>query len=270
MSADTGAGATTGRLADRRIVVVGAGSVGDGLSNGCAAAEVFAREGARVLAVDRDGAAAEATVARVEAAVAGATVVAFRADVTDGAERIARAAVERLGGLDGVHYNAGISRPGGLAAETEADWAAVLEVNVTGAWRMARAAAPLMERGAFTFVSSVAAIRGSPYAYTSYEVSKAALGRLARSLAVELAPRGIRANTILPGLIETPHAAHYVAGGRDLETFAATRAALPPLGRQGTPWDVAEAAAWLLSDAAAYVTGVDLVVDGGLSLVGPR
>ena len=259
----------TDRLRGKRIVVVGAGSVGEGLSNGCAAATLFAREGARVLAVDRDGAAAETTVERIRHESLDATP--FEADVTRGAEAIVAAAQDAFGGLDAVHYNAGISRPGGLLAETEEDWAIVHEVNVTGAWRIARAAAPVMERGgAFTFVSSVAAIRGSPYAYTSYEVSKAALGRLARSLAVELAPCGIRANTILPGLIETPHAAHYVAGGKDLDAFASKRATLPPMQRQGTPWDVAQAAAWLLSDAAAYVTGIGLPVDGGLSLVGPR
>ena len=260
------------RLANKRIVVVGAGSVGgvseELPSNGRAAATLFAREGAEVLAVDRSGEAAEATCAALRSE--GLEATPLEADVTTDADRIVEAARNMWGGLDVVHYNVGISRKGGLFDEGESDWRAVFAANLDAAWALTRAAAPAMGRGgAFLYVSSVAAIRGGAYAYTSYEVSKAALGRLARSVAVELAPRGIRANTILPGLIDTPHAAHFVAGGRDLDAFRAGRAALVPLARQGTAWDVAEAAAFLASDAAGYITGVELPVDGALSLVGP-
>jgi NAD(P)-dependent dehydrogenase (short-subunit alcohol dehydrogenase family) len=121
--------------------------------------------------------------------------------------------------------------------------------------------------GSLTYISSIAAIRSGPYAYPSYEASKAALGRFARSVAIEYAARGIRANVILPGLIDTPHVAAHVAPNSHPEELAARRAAIPPMKRQGSPWDVAEAAVFLCSDAAGYITGQSLAVDGGLSCV---
>ncbi len=258
------------RLAGKRIAVIGAGSVGDGMGNGKAAALRFAEEGARVMCVDRDGKAAQATVAQIDAA-GGNDGAALTLDVTDAsaAETLVQAMQDRFGGIDVLHFNVGASRTGGITQITDADWNQIFEINLTSAMRLSRAViAPMRAagQGALTFVSSLAAVMSGPYAYTSYEVSKAALCRLSRSVAREHAGHGIRANVILPGMIDTPHVAHFVAGDKDPETLAAERAAAVPMGRQGSAWDVAHAAVFLASDEAGYITGAELRVDGGLSL----
>jgi NAD(P)-dependent dehydrogenase (short-subunit alcohol dehydrogenase family) len=119
--------------------------------------------------------------------------------------------------------------------------------------------------GALIYVSSLAAVMSAPYSFVSYEVSKSALIRLARSVARENAPFGIRANAILPGLIDTPHVNAYVDRKTAPEELAARRAAMVPMGRQGTAWDVANAALFLASDEAGFVTGIELRVDGGMT-----
>jgi NAD(P)-dependent dehydrogenase (short-subunit alcohol dehydrogenase family) len=262
----------TGRVAGKSVVVFGAGSVGPGLGNGKAAAIAYAREGASVLCVDRDDSAARQTLAAVAESGSGA---AFAADVTDPAavEATLAEACTRFGGVDIVHYNVGVSRPGGVGEHSDADWSAVFSVNVDAAFRVARAALPMMQGrggGAFVFISSVAAIASGGYAYVSYEASKAALNRLSRSIAVAHAAEGIRSNVIMPGLIDTPHVTAMIAGrATSAEDLAARRAAAPPMKRQGSAWDVAEAAVFLASDAAGYITGVELPVDGGLTLTVP-
>lgn len=263
----------TGRLADRTAIVYGAGSVGPGWGNGKAAAVLFAREGARVLCVDRDAAAAEETVAIITGE--GGVARAFTADVTDpeGARSATRAATEHLGSPDIVQYNVGISQPGGVIETDLQSWQAVFAINVDGALMAARAALPIMleaKRGAFVFISSVAAIASGGYQYASYEASKAALNRLSRTIAVAHAADGIRSNVIMPGLIDTPHVRHHIAGkATAAEDLAARRAAAPPMKRQGSAFDVAQAALFLASDAANYITGVELPVDGGLTLLVP-
>ncbi|MEM0908478.1 MAG: SDR family oxidoreductase, partial [Pseudomonadota bacterium] len=194
------------------------------------------------------------------------------ADVTDGATAAlaTRASLAQFGGVDVVHYNVGMSEP--IAAETVSleAWRSVFAVNLEGALLCAQAALPTMRAqgsGAFVFISTVASLVSAGYAYASYEASKAALNRLCQTLAVAHAAEGIRANVIVPGLIDTPHARHLMAG-RAFEPadFMARRAAAPPMKRQGTPWEVAHAAVFLASDAASYITGAVLPVDGGLTL----
>lgn len=259
-----------GRVEQKRVAVIGAGSVGPGWGNGKAAAALFAREGGRVLCVDRNAAAAEETVAIISAE--GGAAAPFVGDMTSEADVSGMvAALDQLwGGVDIVHFNIGVSSKGGLTDTSVAEWDRVFAINLTAAMLVAQATLPGMRArgsGAFVFVSSVAAIKAGPYAYISYEASKAALGRLARSIAAENARFGVRANTILPGLIDTPHVASFIGGAdADLAQLAADRAARAPMGRQGSPWDVAEAALFLASDAAGYITGVDLPVDGGLTL----
>ncbi|MEM7695044.1 MAG: SDR family oxidoreductase [Pseudomonadota bacterium] len=262
-----------GRLATKRAVVFGAGSIGAGWGNGKAAAVLFAREGAAVLCVDRNPSAAEETVALI--AAEGGRSAPFCADVTEeGAAASAVAEATRLwGGVDVVHYNVGMNAPGGVMDEALADWRRVFAINLDGAFLAAKAAIPAMGAaggGAFVFVSSVAAVAAGGYAYASYEASKAALNRLCATIAVAHAADGIRANVVMPGLIDTPHVAHAIAGKvADAQNLAARRAAIPPMKRQGTAFDVAQAALFLASDEAAYITGAVLPVDGGLTLMVP-
>lgn len=257
------------RLKDKRIAVIGAGSVGPGWGNGKAAAVRFAQEGARVLCVDSNPDAAAQTVALI-----GDTPGIGQAMCTDvttaSAGNDIAAQMQRLwGGIDVMHFNVGISSTGGVLECSPDEWARVFDVNLTSALRLTKAVLPLMrtqKSGAFVFVSSLAAIAAGPYSYVSYEVSKAALCRLSKSIAAENAPFGIRSNTILPGVIDTPHVPHFVAPHTDLNELARSRAALVPMGRQGTAWDVANAALFLASDESGFMTGQDLIVDGGMSL----
>ncbi len=257
------------RLAGKRIAVIGAGAIGKGLGNGKAAALRFAEEGADVLCVDVNEVAAQETVEQI--LQSGGTAKALTLDVTvkDAGELLLHAMTDHFGGLDVMHFNVGLSHPGGIENVTDTDWTLIFDVNLTSAMRLTRAVVPALRAGgggAITYVSSLAAVMSGPYAYTSYEVSKAALCRLSRSVAREHAASGIRANVILPGMIDTPHVAHFVAGDTDPDALAAKRAAAVPMGRQGSALDVANAAVFLASDEAGYITGAELRVDGGLSL----
>jgi NAD(P)-dependent dehydrogenase (short-subunit alcohol dehydrogenase family) len=262
--ASTGAAPGRGRLAGRRILIVGAGQTDFGLDdppigNGRAMAVLSAREGARVAAADRDAESANTTVAMIAAEGGWATAVV--ADVADpgDVEAMVSTALDALGGLDGVVYNVGIGAAQGLPAATAEAWDAVFDVNLRGAMLTARAALPVVEPGAsLVFISSVAGIKpGSRI--PAYDASKAALGGLVRHVALEGERRAVRANIVAPGLMDT-------ALGRFASQGRPSRARTPvPLGRQGTGWETAYAALFLLSDESAYVTGHTLVVDGGLS-----
>lgn len=259
----------SGRVEGKRIAVIGAGSIGPGWGNGKAAAVLYAREGGRVLCVDRDAAAAQLTAELISAEGGAAETQA--GDMTSEADVAALAArLDALwGGVDIVHFNIGVSEAGGVVDVTPESWDRVLAVNLRAAMLVAKTLSPGMRAqgsGAFVFISSIAAIKCGAYSYISYEASKAALCRLSASIAAESAPFGVRSNTILPGLIDTPHVAAYISGGADPAKVDAERASRAPMGRQGTAWDVAEAALFLASDAAGYITGVDLRVDGGLAL----
>jgi NAD(P)-dependent dehydrogenase (short-subunit alcohol dehydrogenase family) len=265
----TAAGTAPGgsRLTGRRIVVVGAGSQGFGdheapPGNGQAISVLAGREGAMVAVVDRVPEAAAETVRLVEES--GASAAAVIADVGDveACERLVDEAAGVLGGIDGLVLNVGIG--GGLRLEgtTAEIWDRVLAVNLRSHFLIARRALPLLEAGAsLVFVSSVAGLRpGSQI--PSYDTSKAALLGLCRHVALEGARRGVRANVLAPGLIDTPlgRAASAVRPGRERTGI--------PLGRQGTAWEVAHAALFLLSAESSYVTGHTLVVDGGLAMGG--
>ena len=255
-----------GRMVGRRVAVVGAGETDYGLDEqpigiGRAIAVLLAREGAEVFAVDANAAAADATVERIRAE--GGTAHAWTTDVADpdAVAVMVAAAHERLGGLDGLAFNVGIPGPVGLDASTPDAWDATFAVNLRGPMLTARAALPLVEPGsAFVFTSSIGAVRGTGRV-VAYESSKAGLAAVMRAAAIARRDDGVRANLVMPGLIDT-------GLGRSATRADPGRAAIPvPLGRQGTAWEVAYAALFLLSYESAYVTGQTLVVDGGRTTI---
>jgi NAD(P)-dependent dehydrogenase (short-subunit alcohol dehydrogenase family) len=259
------------RLKDKTAIVVGAGAIGPGWGNGKATAVLFAREGARVLCVDINEAAARETVAIIEGE--GGVAQAQRADATSKGQVAAMVAcaLELWGKIDILHNNVGIVEAGGPVETGEDSWDRVMAVNLKSMYLTCQAVLPVMVqagRGAIVNIGSIAGIRWLGVPYVSYAASKAAILGFTRSVALQYAAQGIRANVILPGLMDTPmyveplKAAY--AGG-DIDKMKALRHEQCPMGRMGDAWDVAHAALFLASDEARYVTAAELVVDGGLT-----
>jgi NAD(P)-dependent dehydrogenase (short-subunit alcohol dehydrogenase family) len=260
-----------GRLAGRVAVVVGAGQApGETIGNGRAAAVLFAREGARVLAVDRDPSSADETCELI--AGEGGEAEVLEADVRreDDCRRIAEAAVERFGRIDVLHNNVGIGAGDGGALDVSVEaWDRIHQVDLRGMWLTCRHVLPAMREqgaGAVVNVSSIASVCSVPL--IAYKTAKAGVNALTQELAVENAGFGVRVNAVMPGLIDTPMAVDgwATALGRPRDEIRAERDRLVPLRRRmGTAWDVAHAALFLASDEADFVTGVVLPVDGGQS-----
>lgn len=260
-----------GRLDGKVAVVTGAGSVGDGWGNGRATAVVFAREGARVLAVDREPGPLQTTLDLV--AEAGGTATGHTADVTDSAEVAAMvgAAVHAYGGLDVLVNNVGGSRPGGPAELDEQDWQAQLDLNLSSVYLGCRHAIPAMRArggGAVVNVASTSGLRFTGSPQVAYASAKAAVIQLSKVTAVQHAPEGIRVNTVVPGQLHTPMVEARLASQRadgDVDALLAQRLSRIPLGFMGDGRDTAHAALFLASDDARFVTGTEIVVDGGMT-----
>jgi NAD(P)-dependent dehydrogenase (short-subunit alcohol dehydrogenase family) len=265
---------TSGRLAGRSALVVGAGSIGPGWGNGKATATLFAREGARVFCVDRDEAAASETADII--AAEGGEAQAWQADASRAAEvqQMVDACVDRFGSISILHNNVGIAELGGVMELTEETWDRVFAVNLKSCFLAMKHALPHLERqggGAIVNVSSIASIRHTGVPYTAYYATKAAMNHLTRTTAVEYAPKNIRVNAVLPGLLKTPMVEKSLElaqeyGYGDVEAMWRAREAQCPMGRMGDAWDTAYAALFLASDEARYITGAELVVDGGITL----
>lgn len=244
---------------------------GGGSGIGAAAARRLAEDGWTVAVAGRRAAALE------QVASAHGSIHAMAADVADpvGASDLVARVVGELGRLDGLVSNAGTMAVGSAAETDPGEWQRILDVNVSATFHLARAAMPHLRsaRGSIVVVGSIAALRNGRGA-AAYSVSKAAVAMLARTIAVDEAPNGVRANVVHPGWVRTEMAdAEMDAFGAEagLDRAGAYEAVtrLVPQGRPGEPAEVAEAIAWLLGPASSYVSGAELVVDGGTVLVDP-
>lgn len=267
------------RLKDKVAIVVGAGQqAGETLGNGRAVALRFAEHGAAVLAVDKDLASAEETVGLI--VEAGGTASALAADITDEAQcrSIVSACVDRYRRIDILHNNVGRSEGDRPTADMDMDiFDSLFAMNLKGMVMTCKHVLPVMRAqrsGVILNVSSIASIcaRGEAgnRSGVTYKTSKGAVNTFTHHLAIENAAFGVRANAILPGLMDTPMAIERRARERnvDRDTVRQERdARVPLLGKMGTAWDVANAALFLASDEASYVTGLIMPVDGGLSSV---
>jgi NAD(P)-dependent dehydrogenase (short-subunit alcohol dehydrogenase family) len=259
------------RLAGKVAIVVGAGQTpGDTIGNGRATAILFAREGAQVIAVDRRIDSAQETVDRI--AAEGGDARAYQVDATHEGEcaTLATEVQDRYGRVDVLHNNVGIGGGDAGPAHIEVEaWDRILEVNLKSAVLPCKHVLPLMRAqgsGSIVNISSAAAVCSMPA--VAYKTSKAGLNAYTQALAIGNARYGIRANVIMPGLMNTPMAIEGLseARGVDKQELVKMRDALVPLGaKMGTAWDVAHAALFLASDEAKFITGVVLPVDGGQS-----
>jgi NAD(P)-dependent dehydrogenase (short-subunit alcohol dehydrogenase family) len=260
------------RLSGKVAIVTGAGSSGPGWGNGKAISVLFAREGAKVFAVDVQRETVEVT--RGIIAAEGGECVSHSADVSKSTEvkAFVQRCLETYGHIDILLNNVGILTVGGPEEISEELWDRHLDVNVKSMFLTCKYVLPIMQQqsrgGAIVNISSIASIRYTGYPSVAYNASKGAVNQLTQNIAVQYAAKGIRANCVLPGLMNTPMVREplqnaYGPGG--VETMIRERDALVPLGKMGDAWDVAFAALFLASDEAKYITGSQLVVDGGLT-----
>ena len=258
------------RLKNKIAIVVGAGSVAQGWGNGKACAVLYAREGAKVLAVDVNLEAAIETKRIIDGD--GGECATFKTDVTDSdnVKEMVNKCIESYGRIDILHNNVGIPEVGGLEQTTEENWDKFLAINTKGMFLTCKSCIPQMVKqgcGAIINISSVASMRYLGYPSISYNASKGAVNQLTQTIAVQYADKGIRANCVLPGFIHTPLVDKFLVSGdkKDAQEIIQRRHDAVPMKRMGDAWDVAYASLFLASDEAKYVTGANLVVDGGLT-----
>ncbi|HXX25958.1 MAG TPA: SDR family NAD(P)-dependent oxidoreductase [Pseudolabrys sp.] len=262
----------TGRLQDRIAIITGAGAVGPGWGNGRATAVRFAEEGAKIFAVDRNLDATRETVDKVKAV--GGEIIVHECDVTDtkSVAAMIKACVDRFGRVDVLMNNVGGSAPGGPAEMSEDVWEMQIDMNLTSVFLCCKHVLPVMEkqkRGSIINVASTSGIRFTGAFQVGYAATKAGVIQLSRVVAVQYAAKGVRVNSIVPGQLHTPmveaRLARQRAGG-DVAALLAQRLKRIPVGYAGDGRDTANAALFLASDESRFVTGTEIVVDGGMSV----
>ena len=259
------------RLENKVVFITGAGSIGPGWGNGKAAAVQFAREGAKVFASDINAEAVEETASIIRSE--GGSVETTVCDAADeGSVQAAVAAcMIAFGRIDVLHNNVGIIDPGGPEDLTEEQWDRLMAINVKSMYLTCRHILPIMTTqggGSIINISSIASTHSLGYSCISYSASKGAVNAFTRDIALNYGPKNIRCNTILPGLMNTPliHMGNVTDVYGSTEEMVRQRDALIPLGKMGDGFDVAHAAVFLASDEAKHITGIELVIDGGVTL----
>jgi NAD(P)-dependent dehydrogenase (short-subunit alcohol dehydrogenase family) len=265
-------------MAGKVAIVTGAGSVGPGWGNGKATATLLARQGASLFLIDVNEAAANETRQIIEQE--GGTCAVHRCDMLNSAEvaEVVQACVDRFKRIDVLVNNVGGSAPGDPVSMPEEVWDRQIDSNLKTVFLGCKHVLPVMVaqgKGAVVNISSVAGLRNDGHGgrvHVGYSASKAAVIQFTRSTAGAFVKQGIRCNTVVPGLMHTPLVEQRLArtvGGNDAAALIASRNARCPMGHMGTAWDVANAVLFLASDEAGYITGTEIVVDGGLILASP-
>jgi NAD(P)-dependent dehydrogenase (short-subunit alcohol dehydrogenase family) len=262
----------TGRLQDKIALVTGAGCVGPGWGNGRATCVRFAEEGAKIFGVDRDLDSVKETVERVKAA--GGEIEIMHCDVTDNASvaAVVAACLKRYGRIDVLVNNVGGSAAGGPVEMAEEVWDSQVDSNLKSVFLTCKHVLPVMEKqkgGAIVNLASTSGIRWTGSAQVGYAATKAGVIQLSRVVAVQYAAKGIRVNTVVPGQLHTPMVEARLAkqrSGGDVEALLKTRVARIPMGFMGDGRDTANAALYLASDEARFVTGTEIIVDGGMTV----
>ena len=260
-----------GRLQGKVAIVTGAGCVGPGWGNGRAIAVRFAEEGARIFAVDKDLRAMDETLVLVRKA--GGYITPYACDVTDSRaiSALVSACRAAYGDVDILVNNVGGPAPGGPVQLSEEDWGQQISINLTSVFLMCKYVMPVMEKkgaGAIVNIASTSGIRWTGAAAVGYAAAKAGVIQFGRVVGVEYAKKGIRVNSVLPGQLHTPLVDAVLAkdqSGGDIETLLARRQSRIPMPFMGDGRDTANAALFLASDEARWITGTEIVVDGGMS-----
>lgn len=262
----------SGRLQDKIAIVTGAGCIGPGWGNGRATCVRFAEEGARIFAVDRNLDSVAETVERVKAI--GGEIVTHYCDVTDNASVAAMVAacIDRFGRIDCLVNNVGGSAAGGPVEMAEEVFDAQVAYNLKSVFLTCKHVLPVMEKqggGAIVNTASTSGLRWTGAAQVGYAATKAGVIQLSRVVAVQYADKGIRVNTVVPGQLHTPMVEARLAKqrtGGDIDALLKSRVARIPMGFMGDGRDTANAALYLASDEARFVTGTEIVVDGGMTV----
>jgi len=268
----------TGKLEGKVAIVTGAGSIGPGWGNGKATAVAFAREGAKVLCTDINIDAAEETAGIIRDEGGEASVIGGDVSEAGPVQAIVEACLDSYGCIDILHNNVGIVAPGGAVEQTEEDWDRVVAVNLKSMFLTCKFVIPHMQAqnsGAINNLSSISALRYLGINYVSYPTTKAAISQFTKVTAAQYGPWNIRVNAILPGFNRTPMVDHAVVemikrgtnADMSVDKYLEWREAKIPLRRWGDAWDIANAAVFLASDDANYITGLEMVVDGGATLI---